>query len=274
MPQGILYTGAVLVFRPGDGPVAHLLEGLEAVPRHEDVLDLQRLAAGALQAHHVPVVDDLVVADRDQEAAEVHRPAVLDHRTADERPGGMVTAGRPAPRAVDDVAAVGHHAGAHRGVRGGDPHGRILAPDVLLGLLLEVGQVPVVHTEDARRPTGRPAGAGQPAHRLEEQRRVALQAAPLLGLDELEEADLVELGDGRVGNPAQVLGLLGPLAQIREQFIDAGQDRLRVALLNGRHCKPPRSALLDPRLEHVTICVEQRDPAAGGAMDCDFCNLF
>ena len=70
-----------------------------------------------------------------------------------------------------------------------------------------------MHTEDAHRPTGGAAGAGQPPHRLEEQGRIALQAAPLLGLHQLEEADLFELGDRRIGDLAQVLGLPGARAR-------------------------------------------------------------
>jgi len=46
-----LVDGCGVGLKAGRGPVAHLLERLEAVPGNEDVLDLQRLAAGALQAH-------------------------------------------------------------------------------------------------------------------------------------------------------------------------------------------------------------------------------
>ena len=63
------------------------------------------------------------------------------------------------------------------------------------------------------------------------------------GWSSLEEAGLVEIGDGRVGKPAQFLGLLGALAQPREQIVDGGQDRLRVALLNGRHCNASRKCV-------------------------------
>ena len=47
------------------------------MPGNEDVLDHQRIAARALQTHYVPVVFDVVVAERNQEAAEVDRAAVL-----------------------------------------------------------------------------------------------------------------------------------------------------------------------------------------------------
>ncbi len=71
-------------------------------------------------------------------------------------------------------------------------------------------------------PTGRAACAGQPTDRLVEQCRVALQTAPLLGLQQLEEADLVKFADRGVRQTAQVLGLLGSLPQLGQQVIDCG----------------------------------------------------
>ena len=144
------------------------------MPGHEDILDDDGVAAGAAQADHMPDVVDAVLAARDQEAAEVDRPAVLDHRAAEEGPRRVVTARRPVPRAVDQVAAVADDAGAHRGVRRRDPDVGVLAPDLLLRALVEQGQVPVVHADDRADPAGGPARAGQAAHRLVEQRRVAL----------------------------------------------------------------------------------------------------
>ena len=210
--------------------------------RHEHVLDHQGVAAGALEPDHVPLVFDLVVAKRHQEAAEIDRAAVLDHRSADEGPGGVVASRGPQPVAVDQVAAVDDNSGAHRRVRRRDPHRRVIGPDILLGLLIELGEMPVVHAEDRGGPTGGPAGAGDPAHSLEEQRGIALQAAPLLGLQHLEIAGGVEIGDRRVGKTAQILGLLVALAQPRQQFIDGGQNRLRVTLLDRCHCMPPMNA--------------------------------
>ena len=207
--------------------------------RHEHVLDHQGVAAGALEPDDVPLVFDLVVAERHQEAAEVDRTAVLDHRPADEGPAGVVTSRRPQPVAVHQVAAVDDDAGTHRRVRRRDPHRRVIGPDIFLSLLIELREMPVVHAEDRGGPSGGPAGAGDPAHGLEEQRGIALQATPLLGLQHLEVAGGVEIGDRRVGKTAQIFGLLVALPQPRQEIVDSGQDRLRVALLNGRHCMPP-----------------------------------
>src|SRR6202011_5078534 len=116
-----------------------------------------------------------------------------------------------------------------------DADGRILAPHLFLGLLVEQRKVPVVHADDRADPAGGSAGGGDAPDRFVEQRRVALQAAPLLGLKQLEEADLVEFGDRVIGQPPKILRRLGSLGDQRQQVVDAGQDRLHVTLFNGRH---------------------------------------
>ena len=70
-------------------------------------------------------------------------------------------------------------------------------------------------------PAGRAASARHPASGLVEQRGIALQTAPLLGLQQPEEADFLKLADRGVRQTAQVLGLLGPLPQLGQQFVDA-----------------------------------------------------
>lgn len=81
--------------------------------------------------------------------------------------------------------------------------------------------------------------ARQSTRRLEEQRRVALQSAPLLRLQQGEEADVVERLDGLVGQPPQILRGLGAIPNLRQQIIDGSQDRLSITLLNGRHLLLP-----------------------------------
>jgi hypothetical protein len=51
---------------------------------------MKRVAARSAQPDDVPHVLDLILAARNQKAAEIHRPAVLDDRTADESPGGVI----------------------------------------------------------------------------------------------------------------------------------------------------------------------------------------
>jgi hypothetical protein len=48
-----------------------------------------------------------------------------------------------------------------------------------------------------------------------------VQSTPLFGLQQFEETDLVELGDGLVGKLAKILRGLSALADERQQIIDA-----------------------------------------------------
>jgi hypothetical protein len=80
-----------------------------------------------------------------------------------------------------------------------------------LRFLIEQRQVPVVHADDRTHPAGGSARTGQPAHRLIEERRIALQTTPLLRLQQREEPDLVERFDRFLGQPPQILGRLGAL---------------------------------------------------------------
>ena len=233
-PRHLVHRGGVVLV-PACGAVVHRLVRQEPVARNEDVLDHEVVAAGCLQSDDVPDVVDAVIGTGDQEAAEIDRLAVLDHRPAHERPGGVVAARGPLPRAADQVATVDDDAGTHRRVRGRHAHGRVLAPDVLLGLLIEQCEVPVVHTDDRGDPAGGTACAREAAHGFVEQRRVALQTTPLLGLEQFEEADLVEFGHRLVGQPAQFLGGGRALGDTREEIGDTVENRLCVTLFNGRH---------------------------------------
>ena len=98
----------------------------------------------------------------------------------------------------------------------------IVAPHLFLRLLVEQREVPVVHADDRADPAGGSAGRRDAAHRFVEHRRIALQAAPLLGLEQLEEADLVEFGHRLVGQPPKILRRLGSLGDQRQQVVDAG----------------------------------------------------
>ena len=56
------------------------------VPGNKDVLDHRRYCCRALSNHYVPVVFDVVVAERNQEAAEVDRAAVMTGPPTDVNP--------------------------------------------------------------------------------------------------------------------------------------------------------------------------------------------
>ena len=92
--------------------------------------------------------------------------------------------------------------------------------------------MPVVHTEDAAGPSGRAACAGDAANGFEEDGGVALQPAPLLGLEQFEETRLLQIRDVGVRKPTQLFGVGGAFAQAGQNLVDRGQNRLRIALLN------------------------------------------
>ncbi len=71
--------------------------------------------------------------------------------------------------------------------------------------------MPVVHPDDGRHPPGGTARTGDTPDSLVEDLRIALQTTPLLGLEQLEETDLVEFVHGVIGQAPQVFGGLGAL---------------------------------------------------------------
>ena len=124
----------------------------------------------------------------------------------------------------------------------------VLAPDRLLRLVGEQRDLPRVHADHAGDPAGRAAGAGDVAHRGVEVDRVGLEAVEPLGLQQPEEAGLLELLDRRLGDHAQPLGLVGALAEGGQQVADAVENRLAHGLLLVDVVLSPPSIL-----EHVLV---------------------
>src|SRR6185437_15144612 len=124
---------------------------------HHDVV-----AAGAAQPDRVPYVVDGVVAGRQQERAEVHGLArVVGDDAAEQDPACVVAAGGEAPPSVQLVSPPTHLPTplhylrlAGGGVGGGHPGGRVGAPDVVLGLLGEQGELPGLHADHRGDPAG------------------------------------------------------------------------------------------------------------------------
>jgi hypothetical protein len=133
----------------------------------------------------------------------------------------VVAARGPLPGTADEVTAVDDGAGSHRRVGRRDADRRIVAPDLFLRLLVEQREVPVVHADDRADPARRAACAAEPTHGLVERGGVALEAAPLFGLQQLEETGLVEFGDGLVRDAPEILGGLRALGDQRQQVVDA-----------------------------------------------------
>ena len=81
-------------------------------------------------------------------------------------------------------------------------------------------ELPGMHAEDRGDPAGRPAGAGDEPDGGQERDRVGLEPAEPGRLQQPEEPGLGQRLDRLGGHHAGVLGLLGPLAQHRQQFAD------------------------------------------------------
>ena len=205
------------------GALGDVREAQRPVLGHEGAVHDDVIAARAAQPHRVPHVVDGVVAGRQQERAEVDGLALLiQDDAAEQHPAGVVTAGREAPPAVEPVAPFGQRRLSGGRVGGGHPGRGVGAPDVVLGLRREQGELPGMHADHRGDPPGRAARAGDEPDGGEERDRIRLQAAEPGRLEQPEEARLGE-GLDRLGrhHPA-VLGLLCALPEHREEFGDPG----------------------------------------------------
>src|SRR6478752_1475547 len=209
-----------LVARAGD--LGDAGDTQRPVPGDEGVVHHDVVAAGAAQPDRVPHVVDGVVAGRQQERAEVHGLArVVGDDAAEQDPAGVVAAGGEAPPSIERVPVFRFLCPAGGGIGGGHPGGRVGAPDVVLGLLREQGELPGVHADHRGDPAGGPARDVDQPDRGEERDRVRLQAARGLRLEQPEETRLFERLDRLGRDDAGVFGLLGALSQGGEQFADS-----------------------------------------------------
>ncbi|MNO42905.1 hypothetical protein D3C76_331070 [compost metagenome] len=173
---------------------------VRAVFGDEGVFHQNVVGAGGFQAHHVPVVDDRIVAARHQEGAVVRRAAgfLRRHHGAEEGPLAM-------------LAAVGRR----------DQHAGIVAPHILRGEVVEQRQLPVVDGYHAKYPRRRHAAFGQGHLHFEEVLRLQLVAFPARRLEDAEEPRLVEIADGFLGQLATRGGRWRAFAQYRHQLTGA-----------------------------------------------------
>ena len=155
----------------------------------------------------------------------------LGQQAAQEDPLAVLAPARETPAAGEAVATL-HLLGLAGGhVGGGDQGGGVAAPHILLGLVGEERQLPVVHTDHAVDPGRRHAALGQRHLHPVEDPRVELVAAPALGLQHAEQAGLLHLLHGLDRHHALALGLAGPFGQLRGQGAGAGHQLDRL----GRH---------------------------------------
>ena len=162
------------------------------------------------------------------------RAALVAHHEAQHVPVGIVDARRerPAsrhlPAAVDLAAAA-----AGEGERGGDQHVERGVPQLVLRLGREVAQHPVMAAEIADVPCRRRAGARQRGADIDEDADIELGPADALGLGEAEQAEIVQVALGLVGQAAQLLAGLGAGRQCRRKLVGA-RDHLLVAHIGER----------------------------------------
>ena len=136
--------------------------------------------------------------------------ALVAHHEAQHVPVGIVDARgeRPAsrhlPAAVDLAAAA-----AGEGERGGDQHVERGVPQLVLRLGREVAQHPVMAAEIADVPCRRRADARQRGADIDEDADIELGPADAAWLHEAEQARVVQVALGVVGQAAQLLAGLG-----------------------------------------------------------------
>src|SRR5438046_4912799 len=96
----------------------------------ERILDEDVLASGAGEPRDEPVVDDLVVATRQEERGIDRRLAFLVNQAAENDPRRVIAAARERPLTREPVSPRSAHDLSLWREAGRDLHGRILAPDV------------------------------------------------------------------------------------------------------------------------------------------------
>jgi hypothetical protein len=162
---------------------------------NKHVVQHQGLAAGAEQAQHLPVVDDLDLGERHQEIRDVPGIALLAEKGADDRPLRIVAAARERITPAQPPAARHMPGRLARRQRGrGDGLG-VLAPDIDLRLLGILGDDPLMLGEHRIDPGRRRAAIGQLLDDPREQAEPALHAAEAPRLQDAQDAGRVILGD-------------------------------------------------------------------------------
>lgn len=137
--------------------------------RHEDVTQHQAEAAGAPHPHRMPVVEDLGLAQGDDEVAGFFlAPRLVLTARANDRPLRMPATARERLAAGEPPAAL--RPGGHVVGNDGSDGERVLvvAPDVDLPLLRQAGDDPLQFGEHAVDPSGGRTAAGENFNSLQE----------------------------------------------------------------------------------------------------------
>ncbi len=148
------------------------------------------------------------------------------HHRAQERPVAMIGAARIAPAAGEAEAVLLRHELSARHERGRHQRAGVVAPHVLRRAVVIERDEPGMDADHAIDPCGREAALGKRHQHVEINRGVHLVAAPALRLEDAEEARLLHLGDGFLGQEALRLGLGRARGQARDHVARAAQHFL------------------------------------------------
>ncbi len=188
-----------------------------------DVVDDDVVGTGRPHARGVP---DVLDADlRRRAAAPAPGTSVIGPtQRADHHPVGGHDAGRPGPAAAQPHPAVDGHAAPGRRQRGRAQH-RSVGEHLVLGLLAEQRQHPVVQDVEPQGPGAGWAAVRHSAHRVQDRAERRLLAAVAGRQQQPAQTAVAEVGDRRIRQPPQVLGLGRPLRQPVDEFVgDARHD--------------------------------------------------
>ena len=180
----------------GRGAGKQIADHDAAVPGHEHVAQHQRLAAGAGEPQHLPVVENLSFGERHQQISDVPRVAQLAEKCAENAPLRIIAAAGERKLAREPPAAVDRPGGGARRQRRRGDRARIVAPHVDLRLLGILRDHPLMLGQHRIDPGRRGAAEGQLLGDAREQAEPSLQPAEPPRLQDAQDAGVVIVGDG------------------------------------------------------------------------------
>ena len=128
-------------------------------------------------------------------------------------------------RPADPVTALdATGAAARKDQRRADQIVRRLAPDLVLRLLREHAEHPVMRREVGQNPGGRAVALADHRDQLDDRAERQFAAADPPRLQDAKQAGAVQVLDRLVGQAAQLLGVAGALAQDRHERLGARQQ--------------------------------------------------
>jgi hypothetical protein len=199
--------------RPGEEVTDHH----RAVRRDKNVIEHQRFAAGAREAEHLPVVDDLDVGERHEEVRDAAQVAHLAEEGAEDRPLRVVASAGKGVVAGQAPAARNRPGGSpRRQRRSGDRFG-IGAPNVDLSLFGILGDDPLMLGQNRIYPGRGRAAKGQLLGDPRKEAEAALHPAEAPGLQDTQYARRTVFGDRRVGDASRRGRRCRALGEARDQ---------------------------------------------------------